>query len=301
MRYLVTGGTGFIGSNIVRHLLAEGHEVIITGRDDELRIPGFTGDVYPTFIGLDWSELGQIDAVFHCAAINDTTLLDRKEMFRVNVDGAKELITNAIKHGCRRIVYASSTAAYGDAPAPYKENGPMHPLNPYGESKKVLDEWAMGFAKKHPDTVIVGLRYCNVYGPGEGYKGKRASMVYQLAQQMLTGCPRIFRDGEQKRDYSYVKDVVHANMLALNAHQSCVLNCGSGKATTFNELVRILNGVLGVKRTPDYMDNPYAGRYQDHTECDMALAKKTINFVPQYDIQHGIQDYFATGELTKKY
>jgi ADP-L-glycero-D-manno-heptose 6-epimerase len=296
MKILVTGGTGLVGSNIVKELLKGGHDILITGHDAEQKIPGFTGKYLQTdFVGIDWDAIGHVDVLFHEAAINDTQLLDEREMMRANVDSSMALFEYVVKNGCKKIVYASSTAVYGAALAPYHENDPLNPLNPYAHSKKILEEKTAAFAAMHPDVVFVGLRYCNVYGPGESHKGKRASMIYQLANQMKAGNPRLFEHGEQKRDYIYVKDVVRANMLASEAKKSCVVNCGSGQATSFNDLVKILNNVLHTNRQPEYFKNPIADRYQNHTECDMSLAKEKIGFVPEFDIEKGIIEYAKNG------
>lgn len=298
MRCLVTGGTGFIGSNLAIQLLQDGHEVIITGHDAEQRLPGFTGKyLQPSFLGLDWDALTNIDLVFHQAAINDTRFLDRIEMLRANYESSRALFERMVKQGCQRIVYASSTAVYGTVPPPYREDGPFDLNTPYAESKKLLDDFAMTFAREHPDVTVVGLRYCNVYGPREHHKGKRATMIYQLAQQMLHGNPRLFKWGEQKRDYISVKDVVRANLLAAKAKESCVVNCGSGTATSFNEIVKILNEILGLRRTPEYFDNPFGKAYQEHTLCDMSRAREKLGFIPEYDLRHGIRDYVQSGFL----
>lgn len=300
MKCLVTGGTGLVGSNLALHLLREGHEVIITGHEAEQALPEFTGKcLYPSFVGLDWDAIRDIDMVFHQAALNNTRLLDRNEMFRANLDSSKVLFRHVVKQGCRRIVFASSTAVYGRHPAPYDESGPYDLNTPYAESKKALEDFALELVQEHPTVTVVGLRYCNVYGPREQHKGSRATMIYQLAHQMQSGNPRLFKYGEQQRDYIYVKDVVRANLCAATASESCIVNCGSGRATTFNQLVEILNAVLGTRRTPEYIENPYEGNYQEHTRCHMTFAQEKLGFVPEYSIQEGIQDYFESGWLVK--
>src|SRR5258708_37049858 len=110
-------------------------------------------------------------------------------------------------------------------------------------------------------------------------------MIYQLAQQMKKGNPRLFRGGEQKREHIYVKDVVKANMCAMNAKEGCIVNCGYGKAVSFNDLVKIFNSVMGLNRAPEYFENPLGNRYQSYTECDMSLAKEKLGFAPEYDIE----------------
>ncbi|MDP3645515.1 MAG: NAD-dependent epimerase/dehydratase family protein [bacterium] len=298
MRILVTGGTGFIGSNIVEALIARGDEVLITGHDAEQRPKGFTGKfLQPSLLGLDWDSIGHIDALIHEAAINETQSTDEREMMRANVDSSLALFEYAVKNGCKHIVYASSTAVYGDGPTPYKEDQELRPLTAYARSKKALDEKATAFAAARPEVTVVGLRYCNVYGPGESHKGRRASMIYQIAQQMKKGNPRIFKDGSQTRDYIYVKDVVAANLLALSAKESAVVNCGSGQATSFNEVINILNEAMGLNRTPEYFENPIASTYQNHTECDMSLAKQKLGFVPTFDIKKEIVDWTKNGLL----
>ncbi|MDO8521813.1 MAG: NAD-dependent epimerase/dehydratase family protein [bacterium] len=298
MRILVTGGTGFIGSNIVRELIARGDDVIITGHDAEQKIPEFSGKMLqPSFLGLDWEALDAVDAVIHEAAINETQSMDEREMLRANVDSPLALFEHVVKGRCKRIVYASSTAVYGDGPTPYTEDQELHPLTPYAVSKKKLEEEVTRFASAHAGVTAVGLRYCNVYGAGESHKGRRASMIYQIAKQMQKGNPRLFKNGEQKRDYIYVKDVVTANLRALKAKESAVVNCGSGTATSFNDLVALLNAVMGVSRVPEYFENPIKSSYQEHTECDMSRAKEKIGFVPAFNIKKGIEDYFASGLL----
>ena len=157
----------------------------------------------------------------------------------------------------------------------------------------------MELAKEHPDVKIVGLRYCNVYGPRENHKGHMANMTYRLAQQMLIGRPRIFKDGEQKRDQIYVKDLFRANLNAIQAKQSCVVNCGTGKPISFNEMISVLNKVLEMNKEPEYIDNPNPEYYQTHIECNMNKAKKMIGFIPKFSCRERVEDYYKRGWLTK--
>jgi ADP-L-glycero-D-manno-heptose 6-epimerase len=144
---------------------------------------------------------------------------------------------------------------------------------------------------------IVGLRYSNVYGPGESHKGRLASMVYQLAKQMRANQrPRIFRAGEQKRDFVYIDDAVAANLAAMRSAVSGVFNAGAGASWSFNQLVAELNRVLGTRLEPDYFDNPY-GFTQDWTECDQSLAREVLGYAPQFDLRRGIEAYYESGKL----
>jgi ADP-L-glycero-D-manno-heptose 6-epimerase len=215
VKVLVTGGTGFVGSNLARRLVADGHEVFITGTRTENTVEGATL-LECGFGGVDYSRLGGVEVVYHQAANNDTTCTDGDEMFHANVLGTGDLFDTMYDLGCRQFVYASSTAVYGDAPAPYLEDETTpNPLNVYAESKLRMER-AVGLAFLYRRRAnVVGLRYCNVYGPGECHKGNRSSMIRQLAVQILQKKrPKLFKDGTQRRDWIYVKDVVEANLLA---------------------------------------------------------------------------------------
>ena len=298
IKCLVTGGTGFIGYNLTKQLQKENYKVLITGRSGQNY-----KDVRDILVGynlfeLDWNKIGNLDILFHQAAIVDTTIMDYDKMMHINVESSKILFKQAVKNGCKNIVYASSTASYGNEPAPYKEGKTkQNPLNPYGKSKKLLEEFAIEFAKEYPKIVIVGLRYCNVYGFHDNHKGKMRCYLSQMADQMRIENPKLFGDGEQKRDYLYVKDVVRANILASKSKESCIVNCGSGKAVSFNNLVSILNKVLGLSRVPQYIENPYKEMYQNYIECDMSLAKKKIGFIPEYSIEKGIEELYGSSKF----
>ena len=300
MRVLITGGTGFVGANLVAKLVKGGHDVVTNGCNDEQKIAPVRIFFPNDFTSINWSAQGNFDVVFHQAAINDTQFNDCPEMFRVNVDASTDLFRAVINNGCKRIVYASSTAVYGNAKVPFKEDGELKPLTYYAKSKQTLDEIAMGISRQHPGVVIVGLRYCNIYGPRENHKGQRASMIYQLAQQMLAGNPKLFEWGHHRRDFIYVDDVVEANLLAAQAKESCVVNCGTGTAVSFNEIVHFLNKTLGTDRKPEYISNPFEKTYQCHTVCNMSFAKEKIGFVPKYSVEEGIKKYDETGWLRRQ-
>ena len=141
------------------------------------------------------------------------------------------------------------------------------------------------------DWIIVGLRYFNVYGPREAHKGVPASMVYHLSRQMKSGQrPRIFKHGDQKRDFVYVKDIVEGSIRALEAKQSGIYNLGSGQARSFNELIDVLNRSLGTDFKPDYIENPHA-HYQDYTQADLTSVRSGLGYEPKYSLETGVADY----------
>lgn len=295
MKAIVTGGAGFIGSNLALTLEQKGAKVVIiddfsSGNFENLK--SFQGDLITQDINdVMWEKLGSCDVIFHQAALTDTTISDQKKMMFNNVEGFRKILEFAVRKQVK-LVYASSAAVYGNEPAPQRESGPLNPLNIYGYSKLIGDQLAQRMAKKSKST-IVGLRYFNVFGIGETHKRNYASMIYQLAQQMRSGRrPRIFHDGEQSRDHIYVKDVVAANLKSAEAKKSGIVNVGTEKATTFNRLIEIINDVLGTRLAPDYFDNPYSF-YQNRTQADISGLKKLTGFEPQYSVEKGIKEYLT--------
>jgi ADP-L-glycero-D-manno-heptose 6-epimerase len=288
MRILVTGGSGFVGSALVRRLT--GHEVIITGRNNEQHTN--SPCISYTFHDLDWKTISPIDIVFHQAAITDTTYKPDEDFYFVNVLCAQALFNDALFHGCKKFVYASSCAVYGASEKPFKETDatPSTPINAYGSSKILFDEWAMPWGREH-NVNVVGLRYSNVYGEGEGHKGKSSSMIYQLMQQMKSGRPRLFKWGEQQRDFVHIDDIIDANLLAAEVKESGVFNVGSGNPTSFNKIVAILNEVLGTNHEPEYFDNPIATSYQNYTSCDLTKSTQILGYTPKANLKEGIERY----------
>lgn len=295
-KYLVTGGAGFIGSNIAKTLEAQGHEVTVM--DDFSKnghfknLIGFKGDVIAadcfTFMPRDM----YFDAIFHEAAITDTTVMDQKAMMEQNVEAFKNVLTFAAENEIKKVIYASSAATYGNGPVPNVETQPTHPENVYGFSKVIMDNVARQFAADNRDMTIIGLRYFNVYGPGESFKGKMASMVFQLYNQMREGKrPRVFKNGEQQRDFVYVKDIVKINMCALrNGKETGVYNAATGIPRDYNAIIACLNKEMGLNLEPEYIDNPYPF-FQLKTQADMTKSESKLGYTPDYTLETGIADY----------
>lgn len=304
MKILVTGGFGFVGRNLTERLVKEGHEVTVVASGSEPKVPGVKKILYMTMEGIHWPEVYGKDVVFHQMANNDTLCNDEHEMLRANLYGPIKLFCCAADGGCKKFVYASSTAVYGNAPVPFTEETPIDPLNAYAKSKVHFDQFAERFAKEK-GVSITALRYCNVYGPGEDRKGKRMSMIGQLIRQMMAKKqPVLFRDGKQKRDWVHVKDVVEANILASQIsqreHPWSVYNIGSGASISFNEIVSHIGAytLVGIKDYSEdkgikYIDCPFPVKYQQETLCDIEKARRELGFSPSFDIRSGIEDYIT--------
>src|SRR3984893_3755870 len=299
LNFIVTGGAGFIGSNLTLALQEKFPAAHLTAIDDFRsgdfkNLAGYRGDfVAQNLANLDWREQfddEKFDAIFHLASITDTTNHDQFEQVHDNVESFRRIL-NFARPTKTRIIYASSAATYGAASQASVESNGAAPANIYAFSKAIMDNVAIREAKESPDWTIIGLRYFNVYGPREAHKGVPASMVYHLAQQMKAGQrPRIFKQGEQKRDFVYVKDVVDGSILALEPRESGIYNLGCGQARSFNELVDILNKCLGTKLQPDYIDNPHA-HYQNFTEADLSKVREGLGYQPRFPLEDGVRDY----------
>ncbi len=296
---LVTGGAGFIGSNLTLALQEKFPDAHLTVIDDFRsgdfkNLSGYREDfIARNLATLDWREQfgnEKFDAIFHLASITDTTNHDQFEQVHDNVESFRRIL-NFARPTRTRIIYASSASTYGATTEASVESNSAAPANAYSFSKVIIDNIALRAAAESPDWIIVGLRYFNVYGPREAHKGVPASMVYHLAQQMKAGQrPRIFKHGEQKRDFVYVKDAVEGSIRALEASQSGIYNLGSGRARSFNELVDILNKCLGTNFQPDYIDNPHA-HYQNFTEADLRKARNALGYEPRFRLEEGVRDY----------
>ncbi len=297
--FIITGGAGFIGSNLTLALQEKFPEARLTVIDDFRsgdfkNLAGYRGDfVAQNLATCDWpDQFGdqKFDAIFHLASITDTTNHDQFEQVHDNVESFRRILDFS-RPTKTRVIYASSAATYGPATEASVESNSAAPANVYAFSKAIMDNIAKRAAAESPDWMIVGLRYFNVYGPREAHKGVPASMVYHLSRQMKAGQrPRIFKHGEQKRDFVYVKDVVEGSIRALDAQASGIYNLGSGRARSFNELVAVLNKCLGTDFPPDYIENPHA-HYQNFTQADLTNARTMLGYKPQFPLEEGVRDY----------
>lgn len=290
LKCLVTGGAGFIGSNIALELQAKGHEVTIadnlmSGAMNNLK--DFSGEFLKLDISRPFELSHKIDLIIHQAAITDPRFDDDDEMMRANIQGFEHIIKLAKKNDAK-LVYASTANLYGNGPVPMKESQEKEIISVYGKSKLEMDFMA---EKLFDKMAIVGLRYFNVFGAGEQHKGRAASMIYHLYNQMKEGTnPRLFKQGEQKRDHICVKDVVAATIKAANA-KSGVYNMGTGVATSFNELVAVLNEVMGTNLEPEYFEMPYdPSTYQSDTQADMTQAEQALGWKAEYSLREGIKE-----------
>ncbi len=308
---LITGGAGFIGSNlafwfqenfpdakvVVFDLFRTG-ETFANGNLKSFghykNLKGFRGEIISGDItkkeDLARLEDFSFDYIFHEAAISDTTVYDQKIMIDTNLNAFKDLLKMAQRMGAA-MIYASSGATYGNAPAP-QTVGREDPANIYGFSKLAMDHLAYDWMKRS-DLPIVGLRYFNVYGPREFFKNRTASMVLQFGHQILAGKnPRLF-EGSDKilRDFIYIDDVIQANIKACEPKRSGVYNVGTGKARSFQDIVDILQKELGTDLPCEYIPNPYIGQYQFFTQADIEPTREYLGYEPEVSLEEGIRRY----------
>ena len=308
---LITGGAGFIGSNLAFYFQENfpNSKVIVFDcfRNDEIfpngnlksfghykNLIGFKGDIICSNInnqaGLALLSDYKFDYVFHQAAISDTRVYDQEIIMKTNVNSFYDLLTIAKKDRAV-MVYASSAATYGNLPSP-QTVGKESPENPYGFSKYIMDQIAIRYSKENPDLTIVGLRFFNVYGPREYYKANTSSMVIQLGHQILDGkIPRLFKGSDQIfRDFIYIDDVLQASIKACDPKQNGTYNVGTGISRSFQNIADILQKELGTDLGTEYFTNPYDG-YQIHTQANISTSKDNLGFEPKVSLEQGIKSY----------
>jgi len=299
-RALVTGGAGFIGSHLVGRLLAEGFAVRVlddfsSGRqanlaDVEDDIELWRGDVRDDEIVA--RAVSGVDVVFHQAAIASVprSVAEPLETNAVNLAATVGLLEAARRHGVRRVVFAASSAAYGDDPIlPKSESLPPRPLSPYAVQKYASELYLQVYARLH-SLETVALRYFNVYGPRQDPKSDYAAVIPLFVTAALEGSPvRIYGDGEQTRDFVYVSDVAEANLLAATAPgvSGEVLNVASGRRTSVNELARVIGDCLG-RRIETLHQPPRAGDVP-HSWADVSRCQRLLGFEAKVSLEQGLE------------
>ncbi len=327
--FVITGGAGFVGSNLVAGLLERrpdaevvvvddfrtGSTALISEAMERRGLGPFRGCVVASGVeDVDMHALVEAwrpRAVFHMAAITDTTLADERRMLAVNSEPFGAMARACAEAGVA-LVYASSAATYGSPvqgslrkPFPIEAAG--RPNNVYGFSKWMMEVEHARVSAEHRERTgrepwIIGLRYFNVYGPGERLKGRMASMVWQLGTRLLDGeRPRLFVDGSQARDQVHVDDVTACTLAAAGLGERSdptpgVYNLGWGAATSFNEILAILRRVLEVPESAlptEFFEMPEAVRafYQDWTCADMTATARGLGFTPRIAPKEGISRY----------
>jgi len=302
-KILVTGAAGFIGSNLVSKLLTYDCKIIgldnfSTGRREYIenflknqRFNLIEGDIRN--FNLLQKKFTNIDIIFHEAALSSVirSLEDPLSSHEVNVTGTLNLLLIAKELNVERFVFASSSSVYGETKTlPKQEDMPLSPFSPYGVSKLAAEKYVYSFYKIY-GVKTVSLRYFNVYGPNQvasPYSGVISIFISRILQNQS---PIIFGDGTQTRDFTFVKDVVEANLLAATKNTAIgrVFNVATGKRISIIELAKMILKLCNKSRIKIQFQPPRAGDIR-HSLADITLANKFLNYSPQFDLQLGLKE-----------
>lgn len=299
--YLITGIAGFIGSSLARALIAQGHSVrgidnLSTGKIENLDGIADCIDFRKADI-LDQSAVfdacRDIDFVLHQAAIPSvvSSIEDPMTSHRVNADGTVNVLLAARHCGVKRVVYASSCAAYGDAELPNRESMRPRPVSPYAVSKLAGELYMESFYRVY-GLETVSLRYFNIFGPHQDAGSEYSGVIARFMRMMADGKrPTIFGDGEQSRDFTSVENVVAANLLACSALKEQAagqaFNIGTGSPTTVNQVYRTLQKLLDFPSDPIYA--PVRAGEIRHSYADISMASKAMGYLPHVSFEEGMK------------
>lgn len=298
MSVLVTGGAGFIGSNLVEDLLSSGKEVTVLDNMDSgsiSNLKNLSGDLEVIEAScVDASKFNlKPDAIYHLG-IPSSSPMYKKNPFLVGeaINGTIAVFELARSVKCR-VVYASSSSLYSGLTPPHREDMPIQVTDYYTEARLAIERTAELY-KRLFDVPSAGMRFFSVYGPKEKAKKQYANMVSQFLWDMMEGkSPVIYGDGTQTRDFTYVKDVVRALRLAMNSDYHGILNAGTGTAYSFNDVIDLINEGLinqgiGSEIKPKYVDNPIKN-YVSHTLADTTKTKEILGFEACCTLNDGIR------------
>lgn len=318
---VVTGAAGFIGSNMVAKLNAENFKdiVIVDDFSNPFKNKNFEGKIYSHMVHrkdlISWIDQNHhlIQFVVHIGARTDTTEFKWEVLEELNLDYTKKIWEKCVEYGLP-LIYASSAATYGLGELGYNDDhsiiGKLQPLNPYGRSKNEFDKWALQQDQK--PYFWAGLKFFNIYGPNEYHKARMASVIFHSFNQIkATGKMKLFRshrpdfkDGEQLRDFVYVKDVVEVIMFLMETRKnSGIYNLGTGTARSFLDLTRNTFKSMGVKEDISFIDTPedIRDKYQYFTEANMQKLRSIGYSKPFYSLEDGVEDYVKNYLLHGRY
>jgi nucleoside-diphosphate-sugar epimerase len=310
MRYLVTGGAGFIGSNTVDELVRRGHSVVVlddlsSGKEDNLaeirnKITFIKGNI--TDIEVVRKAMHEAEYVIHLAARTSVprSVKDPIETNRINIDGTLNVLVAAKELKAKRVVFAASSSAYGETPTlPKVETMQPVPISPYGVTKYVGELYGQTFLKCY-GLEHVSLRYFNIFGPRQDPSSPYSGVLAKFCTAFLEETePVIFGDGEQSRDFTYVENAVQANLLACEAPNAAgkVFNIGTGGRFTLNETVNLLGKISGKSLKPKY-ESPRDGDIRD-SQADISQAKQYLEYDPQVGFEEGLSRTFEWYRTTQ--
>lgn len=301
--YVVTGGAGFIGSHLAERLLKDGHQVRIiddlsSGKSDNLaHLRTLDGDLHITIASItDFDAIRPVftDADFvlhHAAVISVPYSLDHPQhTHAVNVTGTLNVLVASHEAGIRRVIFASSSAVYGDNDRPLQSEGdPLAPISPYGVTKMMGEQYMQMFYRLY-GLETVCFRYFNVFGARQDPSSAYAAVIPKFIAKMKYGeAPTIFGTGEATRDFTHIDNIVHANILATTAPDVAggIFNIATGMRVSVNVLCHTLNQILGASIQPIYAP-PRPGDIL-HSCADVRLARATFNFSPLVDFETGLR------------
>jgi UDP-glucose 4-epimerase len=298
MKYIVTGGAGFIGSHIAE-AIAGSHEVVVidnlsSGKLENLS--GFSTNVHHipgsiTDLPLLIEAFSGADGIFHLGAIASVakSVDDPAATHATNLTGTLNVLLAARDCGVKKVVFSSSSAVYGDEPTlPKREDMLPVPLSPYAVSKLAGEYYCRVFSELY-GLETVSLRYFNVFGPRQDPRSEYAAVIPKFIVRLLNHqAPLIFGDGKQTRDFVYIRDVVQANLLAMQSTRTGIFNIGSGESLDLNTLARTLSRIMEVNVPPVY-EKPRSGDIRDSVS-DITAAKKTLGYRTSYSLDKGLAE-----------
>ena len=301
MHVVVTGGAGFIGSNLAKTLLRQNNDVIIlddlsTGHYKNIKdlvndkkIKFIEGSV--TDLNLLKKTFKDVDYVFHQAAIPSVprSIKDPIKSNNVNINGTLNVLIVAKENNVKKVVQASSSSIFGDTPTlPKKEDMNPNPLSPYAASKLAGEYYCKIFTNVYGLSTI-SLRYFNVYGPHQDPTSEYAAVIPKfISRVLMEKSPIIYGDGEQTRDFTFIKDVVQANILAAENKATGIFNIAGGKRITINKLAESIMKICGKQLNLIYSD-PMPGDVK-HSLADISKAKEKLGFEPKYNLTKGLEE-----------